>query len=61
MISYQNIPGPICNKCEQCMRWASEQIVDLSPVQVFHCETCDKYAAASLGLKGFRAAAASGL
>lgn len=29
------------------MLWVSEQLVQGKAVQVFHCESCDKYAAAT--------------
>jgi hypothetical protein len=31
------------------MTWVSEQVVDNKPMQVFHCDTCEKYAAAAPG------------
>jgi hypothetical protein len=45
MITSQAIKGPVCGKCKKRMTWVSEQIVDAKPMQVFHCETRDKYAA----------------
>lgn len=41
-------PSPVCNRCNQFMVWAAEVIVAKVPVQVFHCVSCDKYAAAAL-------------
>jgi hypothetical protein len=43
---YQNMIGPICGKCQDRMTWVAEHIVSSKPMQVFHCQACDKYAAA---------------
>jgi hypothetical protein len=43
------------------MTWVSEQIVDNKPMQVFHCENCDKYAAALPGTNGVSTSIAPGL
>lgn len=44
-MSSHDTRSPACIRCTQPMVWASEQIVSTKPVQVFHCEPCDKYAA----------------
>jgi protein-arginine kinase activator protein McsA len=61
MIMLKTITGPICNKCQEHMAWVSEQIVGNIPIQVFHCETCDKYAAELAGTNGVKAEVAPGL
>lgn len=48
MTVFKVTPGPVCGKCEQQMLWVAEHIVKKEPMQVFHCETCDRYAAAPL-------------
>jgi protein-arginine kinase activator protein McsA len=53
--------GPTCGKCQQAMTWVAEQIVDTKPMQVFHCENCDKYAAALPGTNGVSTSIAPGL
>ena len=39
---------PICKKCAKPMTWVAEHFVESDPVEVFHCESCDRYAAAQL-------------
>lgn len=39
--------SPTCGKCQNRMVWVSEQEADDILMQVFHCETCDRYAATS--------------
>jgi hypothetical protein len=59
-MTFQNIPGPICGKCQERMTWVAEHIVDSKPMQVFHCEACDKYAAALPGTDGAPVSVAQG-
>jgi hypothetical protein len=51
-MSIKNMYAPVCGRCQQTMTWVSEQIVDNKPMQVFYCETCDKFAAALPGTNG---------
>jgi hypothetical protein len=41
------IAGPECSRCQKPMEWLSVQFVGAQPVNVFHCETCEKFAAAA--------------
>jgi protein-arginine kinase activator protein McsA len=52
MTQIQDIPGPICGRCQQHMVWINEQIVDGKTVEIFHCESCDKLAAAIASANG---------
>ena len=61
MTTFKDMPSPICGKCQQRMTWVSEQIVDSKPMQVFHCETCDKLAAALPSTNGVPTSAAPGI
>lgn len=45
MSRFKDMPAPTCGKCQQRMVWVSEQDVKNVPMQVFHCEACEKYAA----------------
>lgn len=51
----QSIPGPISGKCQQHMAWTAQHIVDSKPIQVFRCETCDRYATELLKMSGIAA------
>ena len=44
-MSSRKVATPTCSKCQQLMVWRAEEIVNSRPVQVFHCEICDKYSA----------------
>lgn len=55
MSASKNFQTPMCSKCQEPMLWVSEQIVLEKAVQVFHCETCDKYAAATADSNGVEA------
>jgi hypothetical protein len=46
------IPGPLCSKCEQPMEWLSVQLVGTQPMNVFHCEACERFAAAAASTAG---------
>jgi len=52
MSEYKSILGQICIRCQQQMDRVSEQIVNGTPMLVFHCDTCDKYSAALLSTNG---------
>jgi protein-arginine kinase activator protein McsA len=61
MTQIQDIPGPICGRCQQHMVWINEQIVDGKPIEIFHCEACDKLAAALAPANGHKTKVAAGL
>jgi hypothetical protein len=42
------IQGPECSKCEQPMAWHSVQLAGKRSMNVFHCESCDKFAATAV-------------
>jgi hypothetical protein len=52
MASFKKTPTPVCGKCQQPMSWISERVVDSRPIQIFHCEDCDRYEAVSPGTNG---------
>jgi hypothetical protein len=43
------------------MVWINEQIVDGKPIEIFHCEACDKLAAALAPANGHKTKVAAGL
>jgi len=40
-----NVVGPECSKCGKPMPWVAVELVDKKPINVFHCDSCDKFAA----------------
>jgi uncharacterized protein with PIN domain len=49
--------NPVCHKCSQRMRWSSTEIIipleayEERHIDVFHCDTCDKYTARAVAKK----------
>jgi hypothetical protein len=41
------IAGPECSSCRKPMEWLSVELVGTKPMNVFHCEACEKFAAAA--------------